>query len=140
MNQSIRTVFLTEEGCYWLGGGLKLVSQQFTTSTEKTTLGKNPQQKQNLDENFDKKQDIHMILKCFPTLLIIVTRKTKQKPWTLWWRNLVTFWLITGNISSVPLSVTSQGYNIISPVFWFVISILILLLVFLSCKSFIFVF
>ena len=67
MNQSIRKVFLTEEGCYWLGGGLKLVSQQFTTSIEKTTLGKNPQQKLNLDENFDKKQDIHMILKCFPT-------------------------------------------------------------------------
>lgn len=69
------------------------------------------QQKLNLDENFDKEQDIHDS-KVFPNwLLIIVTRKTKQnkKPWTLWWRNLVTFWLITGDIPSVPLSVTSQG-------------------------------
>ena len=60
-------VFLTEECCYWRGGGLKLESQQFTTTIDKTTPGKNPQQRLNLDENFDKEQDIHMILKCFPT-------------------------------------------------------------------------
>ena len=58
-------------------------SQQFTTTIEKTTPGKNRQQKLNLDENFDKEQDIHMILKFFPTDCLLQLQGKQNKTKTL---------------------------------------------------------